>query len=143
MWLRRSRVRTPSVTLVEARKNDWRRELFAHSRVERGAALLDQHIPGWAQFIDVSKLDLERSDSCVLGQLYSGEYEMGEAVIFGRDRSRFRANLSASWYGFDSFTSWDYGPLTREWARLIHIRQYDSNIERACPALRGAWTPAG
>jgi hypothetical protein len=37
--------------------------------VRRGAALLDEHIPGWFEVIDVDNLDLNSSYNCVLGQL--------------------------------------------------------------------------
>lgn len=42
--------------------------------VQRGAALLDQAMPGWHDRIDTDRLDLRFTDRCVLGQLYGGEY---------------------------------------------------------------------
>jgi hypothetical protein len=38
-------------------------------RVERGAALLDERLPGWAKQIDLTILDLSSGCDCVLGQL--------------------------------------------------------------------------
>lgn len=37
--------------------------------VQRGAALLDERVPGWADAVDVDVLQLENSRSCVVGQL--------------------------------------------------------------------------
>jgi hypothetical protein len=40
-------------------------------RVKRGAALLDERIPGWDQRIDLDTLRIADSGQCVLGQLYT------------------------------------------------------------------------
>ena len=44
-----------------------------NERVTRGAAALDKANPGWERRVDLSKLDLQDSCRCVLGQLY-GHY---------------------------------------------------------------------
>lgn len=44
---------------------------FASEAVERGAALLDEKMPGWASKIDLEELQLESGRRCVLGQLSS------------------------------------------------------------------------
>lgn len=44
------------------------KEEFA-ANARRGAAWLDEHVPGWANKIDQTTLNLNSSDSCVLGQL--------------------------------------------------------------------------
>lgn len=41
----------------------------ATARVAKGAALLDQKLPGWAQKVDVGRLELSDCRVCVLGQL--------------------------------------------------------------------------
>lgn len=41
-------------------------------RVKRGAALLDEVIPGWDQKIDLNVLVLSDPALCVLGQVYAG-----------------------------------------------------------------------
>lgn len=38
----------------------------------RGAALLDEKNPGWADRIDLSALSMGNPDRCILGQLYGG-----------------------------------------------------------------------
>lgn len=45
------------------------------SRVEKGAAFLDEIRPGWEFEIDLRKLELSNSCRCVLGQLYVDEAE--------------------------------------------------------------------
>lgn len=42
---------------------------LAEKRVKRGAALLDQKLPGWFVEIDLEKLNLASDCQCVLGQL--------------------------------------------------------------------------
>lgn len=53
----------------------------------RGAAFLDEKEPGWAALIDLTTLDLDYVDSCVLGQLY-GHYDVGLIVLGLRVQSR-------------------------------------------------------
>lgn len=52
----------------------------ARERVASGAALLDQKRPGWAQLVDVGKLDLRNTCLCVIGQV-CGEYYSGTERI--------------------------------------------------------------
>jgi hypothetical protein len=42
-------------------------------RARRGAAWLDQTMPGWFQKVDPISLDIGGSNTCVIGQLY-GDY---------------------------------------------------------------------
>lgn len=42
-------------------------------RVRRGAALLDEKYPGWADRIELDRLDLGSCTTCVLGQLYQDQ----------------------------------------------------------------------
>jgi len=41
----------------------------AHELVARGAALLDERLPGWADQIDIDSLKMSDDCNCVLGQL--------------------------------------------------------------------------
>lgn len=45
-------------------------------RVERGASLLDTRFPGWVDQVDLSRLNLESSCNCVLGQRF-GDFMVG------------------------------------------------------------------
>jgi len=42
---------------------------IARERVARGAALLDEKIPGWFRSVDVDTLQISSCHLCVLGQL--------------------------------------------------------------------------
>jgi hypothetical protein len=52
-----------------------------------GAALLDQMRPGWANVINLNRLDLRGEYCCVLGQLY-GSYSKGVQQVFGEQLTR-------------------------------------------------------
>lgn len=41
----------------------------AQERVSRGATMLDEHWPGWAEKIDPAQIDIGTSHRCILGQL--------------------------------------------------------------------------
>jgi len=41
-------------------------------RVQKGAELLDEKVPGWADRIDITRLTISSSTDCVVGQLYAG-----------------------------------------------------------------------
>jgi hypothetical protein len=73
-------------------------------RVARGAALLDQYRPGWADEIDLHELRIESGSDCVLGQLY-GDY--GE----GRERLRILNTTHSEALGFTA--AWTSGRLVR------------------------------
>lgn len=48
--------------------------------VGRGAALLDEGLPGWRDRVDVHTLNMRSPSHCVLGQLYSSFWD-GRAVL--------------------------------------------------------------
>lgn len=60
-------------------------------RVARGAALLDERVPGWETKINVRELRLGSCVHCVLGQLFSG---------FERGVDALGLLVAASAYGF-------------------------------------------
>jgi hypothetical protein len=43
-------------------------------RVRRGARFLDNHLPNWRKMIDLNTLNMLRGDLCILGQIYSNDY---------------------------------------------------------------------
>lgn len=45
-------------------------------RVQAGAVLLDQKMPGWHEKIDPGTLDLHSKQQCVLGQLFTESHSM-------------------------------------------------------------------
>jgi hypothetical protein len=42
---------------------------LAAERAARGAQFLDQHLPGWTEFLDLDYFNLASPSSCVIGQL--------------------------------------------------------------------------
>lgn len=51
-------------------------ELTAHDLVQRGAALLDEKLPGWADQIDLDMLKMDDACHCVLGQIGGNRYNL-------------------------------------------------------------------
>jgi hypothetical protein len=109
-------------------------------RVARGAALLDEKLPGWADHIELDRLRLTSSCNCVLGQafredvvhansyraglinLFDSDYAYDEAVAHGFDLGDWEAESGAAWLA-----------LTAEWKRVILSRR-----ESASSTPRGA-----
>ena len=95
-----------------------RRKLSRH--VTKGAALLDKTRPGWADEIDVERLDLLDGCDCVLGQLHGG-YEKGLEAL-----GQFSDQASSAAHGFDGedgqATREVYAFLTAAWKRRIAKR---------------------
>lgn len=92
--------------------------------VARGAALLDEKMPGWEDKIDLERLSMYDGCDCILGQL---------AGMYHRGRAHLRINLGDGYdYGFHAQkwdkdgnfiagTSWDN--LQYEWTRLLISRK--------------------
>jgi len=96
----------------------------------RGAVFLDERRPGWADEIDVERLDLAECTACVLGQLFDAP-EIEDPFLVGRDTLglNYRRVL---FLGFDRASADDtwqdtpptrYDALNRAWAREIEARQ--------------------
>jgi hypothetical protein len=85
-------------------------------RVLDGAAMLDEHHPGWAAKIDVDKLCLKDCSSCVLGQVY-GDYEDGLQIL-GRGN---QYDLGFNMRNGEDEEGWAL--LQRHWEREIRSRQ--------------------
>jgi hypothetical protein len=91
--------------------------------VARGAALLDEKLPGWDERIDLADLQLASCYRCVLGQLFGrypvpaeggfSPYGLGIAALGIGDENPSR-------YGFDGR---DADSLTGEWRRVITQRR--------------------
>lgn len=105
--------------------------LDAGVRASRGAALLDKRQPGWAQRVDVERLNLGSDRGCVLGQLF-GDYLTGAEGLSGHP---WHSPLFTAWAtrnGFDApaaTTGRDggyltaYRLLTDAWRREVAARQ--------------------
>ena len=101
----------------------------ARTRVQRGAAILDERDPGWHGRIQSNSLELADGQACVLGQLH-GDYRLG----LGRARvldfsSAPIASLSPVDLGFqananlgEAIEALDYAFLTRAWREAVRER---------------------
>lgn len=123
-------------------------------RVALGAAFLDENDPGWwradaERAIDLRELDLESSDSCVLGQRCPASTLFtapdwahtrfdAMALSFGPFCDRTEVNEWAAPLGFQASVTYgedpddesgeynefdDFENLTAEWKRLIEERR--------------------
>jgi hypothetical protein len=88
-------------------------------RVERGAALLDEKRPGWWQFIDLDRLDIEDGCDCVAGQLDGTANYMRALRRIGLSGSE----ADAVSHGFESGDDEEYAGLTEAWRTLIARRR--------------------
>jgi hypothetical protein len=99
------------------------------TRIHRGAALLDEHCPGWIDKIDLPSLQMSNGYQCILGQLYDRDYWSG-LVGLGLDRDWW-AEVD---YGFqvdrrqlssrtERSKGAAYGNLTRGWRQYIQGRR--------------------
>lgn len=117
------------------------------ARVARGAALLDEKLPGWVERIDLGELDLANCFGCVLGQTFYNEwdeahldirggitpYDFGAAELFGFEATSAAALLAREpgVYGFtgipeEADKEATFDALTAEWKRLILARRAGS-----------------
>lgn len=103
--------------------------LTVEDRVARGAALLDEKVPGWVDLIDLDTLDLGSPCRCILGQTFADHPDADlTPFTFGVD-SIFKVGADAddiAAYGFEVYLD-DladyYWSLTDEWTRVILARR--------------------
>lgn len=101
-------------------------------RVRAGVALLDDRKPGWANRVDVDRLEMQACDRCVLGQLFGDFHEGMERLV--PDHWDISPEPAIT-YGFDAEPlgpgEWvdrgrlrfDYRMLRRLWTYVIRQRQ--------------------
>lgn len=85
--------------------------------VARGAALLDDHEPGWYRRIDRDRLDIGSTARCIIGQVFYAVTGIGYTAAvhnLGIDR--------ASEYGFDSQGGGGYQRLRTAWLDEVDHR---------------------
>lgn len=91
-------------------------------KAERGADLLDQRVPRWAEQIDIESLNLDSWVNCVLAQIF-GDYSPALEAL------ELNGKTGADEHGFyiDSSAP-EYGILTNIWRRLIaeRLTSYDN-----------------
>jgi hypothetical protein len=113
------------------RDENW--ELVFETPAPKGAALLDEDMPGWADKIDLERLDIQLPGDCVLGQLY-GTYRAALSVLFGLGEDEYWDSYSTlekmrrvAAHGFDMLNGdvyeYSFSDLQKEWDFLIEQRR--------------------
>ena len=90
--------------------------------VDRGAAFLDEKLPGWEDQIDLEQLDLSSRCNCVLGQLYKRPRERNTWHRYDRGLNALGIETPSK-YGFTIWGSGTFEGLDRAWRRLIELRR--------------------
>ncbi len=85
------------------------------ARVRRGAAHLDEHIPGWLYEIDPDKLDVSDADVCMIGQLVCNYTRFIELGLMRPEEGIDR--------GFHEDAHASFDELTTLWRMLILERR--------------------
>ena len=93
-------------------------------RVAAGAALLDEHKPGWWQHTDLGRLNIGSSCDCMFGQTFGG-YLKGLTLF----HEEWHVGAPDSDYGFfwygraDDDRENEIEALNAEWRRVIEQRR--------------------
>ena len=117
----------------------------ARARAARGAALLDDRDPGWAERVDPGALHLSDGEACVLGQLW-GEYRHGlgraRVLDFSSAPGRFVSPVDLGFQAVgdlgDAAEALDYTFLTRAWRDEVAHRQPEAGPPNSAPARDAA-----
>ena len=96
--------------------------------VRKGAVYLDKTYPGWDEKIDLGTFSIGTYERCVLGQLHTGGYQQGLAVLGLTSWEACRCGFDLfplarwpSWRLFGTRSGFDY--LNECWKRLIQERR--------------------
>jgi hypothetical protein len=90
------------------------------ANVERGAAFLDEHVPGWEKKVDIEVLSLANPSYCVLGQVF----RVNQHPAYGRGLRKLGLDYKGSKrYGFNIRPNQRFDRLTAAWQRLIANRR--------------------
>ena len=95
-------------------------------RVARGAALLDEKVPGWERRINLEWLDIASCYFCVLGQVFDDDERASTDDLDSPYSAGIRALgieggvRGTVWHGFDGL---HIDALNAAWRRLVADRQ--------------------
>ena len=110
-------------------------------RVAKGAALLDEKVPGWEEKIDLDHLLMGTCQHCILGQAmgYYGSRQLHALGFAPMDKDKSDEYMDVS-YGFDkpSGAHEYYTDLEAAWTTLILNRRK----ERALSAPTATSSPS-
>jgi hypothetical protein len=95
--------------------------------VARGAALLDQKIPGWEHQINVASLDIGSCNDCIIGQLFGGYYpdrldSLFNCRVYEDDYCKNRVEHGFTWDRYDD-SNVAADQLTQCWKHEIYKRK--------------------
>ena len=122
----------------------------AKARARRGAAILDDHDPGWTDRVDPGSLALGDGAACVLGQLW-GEYRTGlgraRVIDLSSAPTRFVSPVDLGFQAVsglgDAAEDLDYALLTRAWRALLAERTGEMGQDPKAPTRRNAGSAVG
>lgn len=106
----------------------------AHELVERGARLLDEKLPGWADQIDLDTLNMREGCNCIIGQIGGRRFNLDALGWHNDVDAAHYSNLIGPMgivgyeYGFDSSADRDdfhvfYDDLQDAWKGEIVARR--------------------
>ncbi len=94
-------------------------------RVARGVAWLDETRPGWAERVDLDRLDLASPCRCVLGQEFGDYFEIVWSDGAPPDTQAYGFNAASPASGRQA-QSREFDALEAEWRRVIAERRATS-----------------
>jgi hypothetical protein len=94
--------------------------------VDQGAKLLDQEKPGWAKAVDLRKLDMRSTRTCVLGQVYGAYHTGTDALGLG-------SGVEEENYGFN------LTDIPVDWEQANSYADYEERVKTMYGALRSIW----
>jgi hypothetical protein len=90
-------------------------------RVFRGVAWLDLNHPGWEQKISLGQLHMERSDSCICGQVLGHYYKFEHQ--YGQEAAKDCGFFATSSIGVgEGTTGSEYPLLDLAWTQVVQER---------------------
>lgn len=93
-------------------------EQSAVAAVERGEAWMDKHAPeDWYKRVNVTKLDINNAENCIMGQAYPGGYDEGLNWFMTNHKDM---SAAVSHHGFACDTG---GHMRRQWTQVIKARR--------------------
>ena len=116
--------------VLEARRARRITLTYARERAARGAAYLDQVMPGWYRRINADQLDMGNGLTCILGQLY-GSFAAGLTGCHLINPSTApRTSISPVFLGLlsvqgvcEALQEQDYENLNQAWLEEVNGRQ--------------------
>ena len=103
--------------------------------VANGIKYLDEHCPGWWEKIDTEKLDMDRPEDCICGQLGIGKVGVGTQDLGMSGEHGFFANDNyfkpiMEYHDIDQDDSLNEIVLKSVWVERINRRRRYHNTER-------------